>query len=96
MVSPTTREALARLGAAGVLRPEDAAVLIGADHAWRTVQGMLRITVGRDAKETLPEASARPLLRAMGSADLPGLRARLDALAADVRAAFVRYIGPIR
>ena len=96
VLSPTTREALARLGAAGVLRPEDAAMLIGADHAWRTVQGMLRITVGRDAKETLPEASARPLLRAMGALDLPGLRANLDALAADVRAAFVRYIGRLR
>jgi glutamate-ammonia-ligase adenylyltransferase len=95
VLSPTTREALRRLSEAGVLPPPDAAMLIRADHTWRTVQGMLRITVGRDAGETLPEASARPLLRAMGAADLPGLRAGLDVLAADVRAAFARYVGAV-
>ena len=95
VLSPTTREALHRLATAGVLSVPDAAMLIRADHAWRTVQGMLRITVGRDARETLSEASARPLLRAMGAADLATLRAGLDALAADVRAAFVRYVGPV-
>jgi glutamate-ammonia-ligase adenylyltransferase len=94
-LSPTTREALHKLAAAGVLAMPDAALLIRADHSWRTVQGMLRITVGRDAGETLPEASARPLLRAMGAADLATLRAGLDVLAADVRAAFVRYVGPV-
>ncbi len=93
--SPTTREALQRLAAAGVLAAPDAALLIRADHTWRTVQGMLRITVGRDAGETLPEASARPLLRALGAADLPGLRAGLEVLARDVRAAFVRYVGEV-
>jgi len=77
------------------LHSGDAAMLIRADHAWRTVQGMLRITVGRDAGEILPEASARPLLRAVGPTDLPGLRASLDALAEEVRAAFVRYVGAV-
>jgi len=91
----TTREALRRLGEAGVLPKTDAALLIRADHAWRTVQGMLRITVGRDAGETLPEASARPLLRAMGATDLAGLRAELEALAVEVRGAFVRYVGSV-
>jgi glutamate-ammonia-ligase adenylyltransferase len=95
VLHPTTREALRGLAEAGVLSPEDAAMLIGADHAWRTVQGMLRITVGRDAGEILPEASARPLLRAMGATDLPGLRASLDALAEEVRGAFVRYVGAV-
>ena len=95
VLSQTTREALRGLATAGVLPAPDAALLIGADHAWRTVQGMLRITVGRDAGEVLPDASARPLLRAMGAADLAGLRAELDALAADVRAAFVRYVGDV-
>jgi glutamate-ammonia-ligase adenylyltransferase len=95
VLSPTTREALHHLAAAGVLATPDAAMLIRADHSWRTVLGMVRITVGRDAGETLPEASARPLLRAMGAADLVTLRAGLDALAADVRAAFVRYVGPV-
>ena len=95
VLSPTTREALRRLGEAGVLQAEDAALLIRADHAWRTVQGMLRITVGRDAGEKLPEPSARPLLRAMGAASLDALRQSLDALADEVRRAFVLYVGDV-
>jgi len=95
VLSPTTREALQRLASAGVVADSDAATLIRADHTWRTVQGMLRITVGRDAGETLPEASARPLLRALGAVDLPELRSGLEVLARDVRAAFVRYVGEV-
>ena len=59
LCSPTTRIALRRLAKAGALPAEDAALLIRADHVWRTVQGMLRITVGRGAPDELPEASAR-------------------------------------
>jgi glutamate-ammonia-ligase adenylyltransferase len=95
VLSSTTREALRGLGQAGVLEASDPAMLIKADHTWRTVQGMLRITVGRDAGEVLPEASARPLLRALGAPDLVGLRASLDALAGEVRDAFVRYVGAV-
>jgi glutamate-ammonia-ligase adenylyltransferase len=96
--SPNTCEALRRLADAGKLDPADAALLIRADRVWRTVQGMLRITVGRATQGELPEASVRPLLRAVAAvgvtaADLPGLRATLDALARDVRAAFARIIG---
>jgi glutamate-ammonia-ligase adenylyltransferase len=99
--SPTTRIALARLREAGHLPPADAALLILADRVWRTVQGMLRITIGRTAPAELPEATARPLLRAAAAAgapavDLPALRASLDALAAEVRAAFVRHVGEIK
>jgi len=94
-LSPTTREALARLADAGVLPAEDAALLIRADHTWRTVQGMLRITVGREAGEVLPEASALPLLWALRAKDLPSLRTDLDRLAEAVRASFVRLIGPV-
>ncbi len=101
LCSPTTRIALARLRAAGHLPPADAALLIRADHLWRTVQGMLRITIGRTAPAELPEATARPLLRAAAEAgapavDLAALRASLDALAAEVRAAFIRHVGEIR
>jgi [glutamine synthetase] adenylyltransferase / [glutamine synthetase]-adenylyl-L-tyrosine phosphorylase len=99
--SPTTRIALARLREAGHLPRADAALLIRADRVWRTVQGMLRITIGRTAPAELPEATARPLLRAAAAAgapavDLAALRASLDALAADVRAAFVRHVGKIK
>lgn len=97
---PTTRIALARLAKAKLLPQEDAALLIRADHLWRTVQGMLRITVGRDAREVLPEASAHALLRACARAgvdaiDTEALRATLEALAREVRAVFVRQVGEI-
>jgi glutamate-ammonia-ligase adenylyltransferase len=98
--SPTTRVALRRLAEAGLLPEDDAALLVRADRLWRTVQGMLRITVGRDAGAVLPEASARPLLRAAALAgaeavDLPGLRGTLDELAQQVRGLFGRYVGEI-
>ena len=51
-----------------MLPDDDAALLIRADHVWRTVQGMLRITVGRGARDELPDASARALLRAVAVA----------------------------
>jgi glutamate-ammonia-ligase adenylyltransferase len=97
LCSPTTRVALGRLAKADLLPADDAALLIHADHAWRTVQGMLRITVGRGAREELPDASAQALLRAVGEAvDLGALRATLDDLARQVRAVFVRHIGEIQ
>jgi glutamate-ammonia-ligase adenylyltransferase len=100
LCSPTTRVALARLAGAGFLPDADATLLIRADHVWRTVQGMLRITLGHGAPDALPDASARALIRAAGAAlgggapvDLPALRATLDALARQVRALFVRHVG---
>ncbi len=101
VLSQTTRDALRHLGAAGLLPPDDAALLIRADRVWRTVQGVLRITLGRAVPAELPEAPARALLRVAAAAgaeavDLPGLQATLDALAADVRAAFVRHVGDVR
>ena len=97
LCSPTTRVALGRLAEAGRLPAADAALLIRAEHVWRTVQGMLRITVGRGAREELPDASAHALLRAVGDAvDLAALRATLDDLARQVRAGFVQHIGEIQ
>ena len=97
---PSTRVALARLGAAGALPASDAALLVRADRVWRTVQGMLRLTEGRTPAEQLAPASAAALLRAAAAAgiaavDVAALRATLDALAQDVRAAFVRHVGAI-
>ena len=93
--SPTTRVALANLAAAGFLPEDDAALLVRAGHLFRTVQGMLRLTLGRTHPDALPAASARPLLRATDAVDLPALRATLDATAEQVRKAFARYIGEI-
>jgi glutamate-ammonia-ligase adenylyltransferase len=90
------------LAKAGLLPTDDAALLTRADHLWRTVQGMLRITVGRHARLDLPDASGRALLRAVaeaidatGPVDLSGLRGTLDEMARQVRAAFIRHIGDI-
>ena len=97
---PGTRIALQRLGAAGLLAADDAALLVRAERSWRTVQGMLRLTEGRAPGEQLAAASADALLRAaavagIAAVDLAGLRATLDALAREVRAAFVRHVGEI-
>ena len=93
--SPTTRIALSRLAAAGRMAFEDAALLTRADHLWRTIQGMLRVTVGRNAPQTLPEASAQALLRATGAADSLALAATIEGTGRAVRAAFVRHLGAI-
>ncbi|CAH2599640.1 Glutamine synthetase adenylyl-L-tyrosine phosphorylase / Glutamine synthetase adenylyl transferase [Rhodovastum atsumiense] len=102
LAHPTTRVALARLCDAGLLPAEDAGVLIRADRVWRSVQGLLRISYGRAPGAKLAEATAAALLAATTAAgldpapvDLAGLRATLDTLAHQVRAAFLRHIGPI-
>jgi glutamate-ammonia-ligase adenylyltransferase len=92
---PTTRIALGNLAAAGHLPEDDAALLIRADRLWRTVQGMLRITFGRAPPPALTDAAAGPLLRTTGAVDVAALHASLDALAGQVRAAFIRHIGEI-
>ena len=94
------QEALRRLADAGALAEDEATALIRADRLWRTVQGMLRITLGQAHPEAqLPEASARPLLRAvlplLGRLDAAGLHASLERTAEQVRAIFVRRIGEI-
>jgi glutamate-ammonia-ligase adenylyltransferase len=74
--------------------------LIRADRLWRTIQGMLRLTVGRTKEATLPAASAAPLLRAAAAAGMPAvdtidLLHKSNALAQQVRAIFERQVGKI-
>jgi glutamate-ammonia-ligase adenylyltransferase len=102
IAQPATRDALARLGAAGVLPAEEVARLVRADRIWRTVQGMLRLTEGRGPPEHLSAASADTLLRALraldpafATVDAAGLSATLESVAAEVRASFLRHIGPL-
>jgi glutamate-ammonia-ligase adenylyltransferase len=83
--------ALRRLAAAGLMRHEDAALLIQADLLWRTIQGVLRLTVGKTDKDVLPPASAEPLLEAAAKAglravDSADLLRRSDEVAQRVRA----------
>jgi glutamate-ammonia-ligase adenylyltransferase len=73
-------------------------LLIDAEHLWRTIQGMLRMTVGRVETTSLPDASALPLLRAAAKAgiaavDTDDLLRKIDDIAKDVRSLFERYIG---
>jgi glutamate-ammonia-ligase adenylyltransferase len=94
--NPVTRTALANLARAGALPAEDAALLIRADHDWRAVQSLLRITLGR----ALPAAPPPPVLEKIMHVlrlgpDETTLPVALDRLAAQVRAAFVRNVGEI-
>ncbi len=97
VLSQTTRLALHRLREVGYLDREDAALLIAADRLWRSVQGMLRITLGRAATVELPEPVLQALIRVSGetTVDLDVFRATLDVTAERVRAAFTRIVGPL-
>ena len=89
---PVTRQALSRLAECCALSSADAALLIEADHFWRTVQSMLRLTVG-PATGTLPSAAAEALLRATGTDSVAALESRMTGTARAVREAFVRTLG---
>jgi glutamate-ammonia-ligase adenylyltransferase len=96
--SQTTHIALRWLTEAGMVARPDAKLLIEADRLWRTIQGMLRMTVGQVEAETLPDASAAPLLRAAAkvgvvAVDTADLLRKSEAIAQQVRAIFERYVG---
>lgn len=101
VLSPTTREALARLGAAGLLPEGEAAALIAADRLWREAIGLIRLTVGRTRDAALPAPAAAALLRAAAPlldpppVDLAGLRAKMHGTARTVRAIFERRVGAL-
>lgn len=91
-----TREAITRLTRNGDLSAEEGALLGEADLIWRSVQGLLRIALGR----TIPKSLSGTLLEKIAAlcgtaAEEPAVLARLDSLASDVRAAFVRHLGEI-
>ncbi len=96
--SQTTHIALQRLRDAGVIARPDADLLISAERLWRTIQDMLRMTVGRLEAAALPLASALPLLRATAKAgaaatDADALLRTSDGIARQVRMIFERYVG---
>ncbi len=88
----STRVALAGLGARGVLPEADA--LIAADRLWRTIQSMVRITVGRGAT-ALPGPALEALLRVAGVLDEAALHATIATRASEVRAAFNQHVGQL-
>jgi glutamate-ammonia-ligase adenylyltransferase len=101
VLSPTTREALARLGAAGLLPEEETAALVLADRLWREVIGVVRLTVGRTREAALPAPAAAALLRIAAPlldpppVDLDGLREQMLDAARTVRAVFERRVGAL-
>jgi glutamate-ammonia-ligase adenylyltransferase len=100
VLATTTRVALARLAGAGILEAEEAAGLIAAERLWRTVSGLLRLTLGRWKEEALPESIGAALLHACrrldpqdAPVDLPHLQAQMARRATEVRAVFERRLG---
>lgn len=96
VLSPNTAAAIANLARIGALPPADATLLADADRFWRTVQGILRIALGRHIPAALPAPTVEKLLHATASGpDEASLRARVEAVAAEIRAAFLRHVGDI-
>ncbi|MCQ4161888.1 bifunctional [glutamine synthetase] adenylyltransferase/[glutamine synthetase]-adenylyl-L-tyrosine phosphorylase [Roseomonas sp. GC11] len=101
ILAPTTRLALAKLAKARLLPPEEAEALIAADRLWRTMLGLLRLTVGRWKKEELPAATAAAMLRAtapllgQGAVDVSALRQQMREQAGRVREIFERRLGSL-
>lgn len=95
-----TEAALGSLALAGALPSSEADALIRADRLWRTVQSIIRITVGRNPT-TLPAPAQEILLRTTATLlgrpglDLPTLHATLDEVAREVRATFNSRVGDI-
>jgi glutamate-ammonia-ligase adenylyltransferase len=89
-----TTAALSRLAEAGLLGTAEHAALARASHLYRTVQGLLRLTVGKPRAETdLPEPVAAAIAHAAGAVDLAAVSAQITACAAEVREAFLRHVG---
>ncbi len=96
--SQTTHIALQRLAKAGAVAKPDAALLIEAERLWRTIQGMLRITVGQVKSSELPAASSAPLLHVTAgngiqAVDTDALLHKSDLIAQQVTTLFERYVG---
>ena len=89
---PNTAEALRALATAGHLQLPEARALIAADHLWRTIQGIDRITGLREADAAPPASMLAPLLRATGAADLAALRAAMAKAGGIVRDCFQHHI----
>lgn len=90
---PTTRIAIDALAKAGFLEAQDAALLHRADRTWRTVQEILRITLGRLPRGDLPRSVAETLARALALSSPEALGPELENLAASVRECFIRLVG---
>ncbi len=91
----TIRAAISMLAREGAFDEATSGLLTEADRLWRTVQGLLRITVGPRPPAELPVAAMEALLTAAGGCDAAAFHARLHSVAARVRAAFIAHVGAI-
>jgi len=89
ILSVSTVAALARAVEIGALSPAQGQVLIQADRLWRTLLGMLRLTVaGSFIEIQAPAGLKRALATAAGVADFDMLKRRMAETAAQVHAIF--------
>ena len=95
----TTRLVLGELGHQGLLEEREAATLIQAERLWRSLLGLMRLTVGKWKEPGLPVTVEEALRLGAGTLihqevrDLAELRALMEAHAATVRTAFERHLG---
>jgi len=94
VLQATTRDAFAELEHCGILTEGDARLLIFADQCWRAVQGLLRITLGRELPVVLPEPVAARLPSVFGEfGGEAGAMEKMELLAGRVREIFLRVVG---
>jgi len=95
----TTRLVLGELGRAGLLDEREAATFIQAERLWRTLLGLMRLTVGHWRDEHLPPTVEEAMRLGAGTLvhqeirTLAQLRDVMAAHAAAVRAGFERHVG---
>jgi glutamate-ammonia-ligase adenylyltransferase len=96
VLSPNTQQSITNLARIGALPPSDATLLAEADRFWRTIQGICRMSLGRQIPPDLPAPTIEKLLHATRAGpNEAALRATADATASKIRAAFVRHVGDI-
>ncbi|MGE5537244.1 MAG: bifunctional [glutamine synthetase] adenylyltransferase/[glutamine synthetase]-adenylyl-L-tyrosine phosphorylase [Gemmatimonas sp.] len=84
-ISGSTAVAYERLAAAGAIASDAATTLRTAGRLWRTLQGLLRLTVeGAFREDEAPEGLKAVLARATGTGDFAALKAAMEDTAAAV------------
>ncbi|MFC3125770.1 bifunctional [glutamine synthetase] adenylyltransferase/[glutamine synthetase]-adenylyl-L-tyrosine phosphorylase [Pseudoroseomonas globiformis] len=98
VLAASTRMAIAALARHDLLTQQEASTLIEADRLYRTLTGLLRLTVGPWRRPELPPSVGTVLLRGTAGLtgtlhDLPMLRDFIEKKAADVRQIFEDRLG---
>jgi glutamate-ammonia-ligase adenylyltransferase len=95
IADPNTVDALARLAAAALLDPHDAAALTTAHRLCSTVQAVLRVAlIGEFEPEAVPKPLLATLARAAGARDFNDLAHALDEACTRAHGVFEKIIPP--